>query len=307
MQRLISYLKDKDIHNQKLAIARLLLAFGMLLTIMSNDMGKTANTGFLSRHHYTDRNYALAKHDPKMNMPLRSMNLFIVLPLPAAKVVAAIILLLVISGYLPQISCLFHFWVCFSVHNYFYNVNGSDSIALLLSLLLIPVCITDRRINQWQQQPHPPKSINIFSNIAYIAIQFQAAVIYLLAGIAKLRTRVWQDGTAVYYYTSHYRLGAQNRLRAFNELFTLTPLVVILSWGVILFELLLFLCLFAPAGIKRFFLFSGILFHLVILINFGLISFFFSMSALLILYLDDDNIFAKLLHRFQKKVTFNGQ
>ena len=293
---------NTNVHTEKLAIARFLLAFGMLLTLVTNDMGKVVNTGIISSHRFNDRNYSIPRHDAAMKMPLSRFDLFHVLPAEFATLIACIILLAVMSGYFPRLTCWLHFWVCFSVQNFFYNVNGSDSVALILSILLLPVCLTDSRTSQWQRPKPESASVRIFSGVAFLAIQVQAAFIYLLAGVAKLETKVWQEGTAVYYYTSHYRLGADDGLRTFNELFTLSPMVRFISWGVIAFELLLPLCLFASARIKKIFLIIALVFHLLIIINFGLITFFLSMSALLILFLDEQNNSVQLFYRiFRKK------
>jgi antimicrobial peptide system SdpB family protein len=189
------------------------------------------------------------------------------------------------------------------VYNYFVVLNGGDNVAFVLSVLLIPICLTDPRRNQWQKKEPNPRRTNIIAAIAFFALQVQAAAIYLEAGVSKMFISEWQEGTAMYYYTSHYRLGATNWLKSINEIITLSPFVALLSWGVILFELLLFACMMAPARVKRIFLILGLLFHFAIIINFGLISFFFSMAGLLILYLDDDDYTVKMLRKLTGAVA----
>jgi antimicrobial peptide system SdpB family protein len=291
MKQLVERLKNKSVHNEKLAIARFLLALCILLSLLFNDMNVIAN------HNYTHLQIYKSRHNERVYVPLKKADLFMILSPAKAKVVVIIILLCVMSGFLPQVTCLLQVWACFSVHNYFLILNGGDQIAFILSILLVPICLTDPRLNQWTRTDNAHSRINIFANIAFFAIQVQAAIVYLDSGISKLFVKEWQEGTAVYYFTSHYRLGAPDWLRSINELITLTPFVAILSWGVILLELLLFACLFAAPKVKKAFLILALAFHLLIVIDFGLITFFLAIAALLILYLDDENNSVKLLHR----------
>ena len=125
----------------------------------------------------------------------------------------------------------------------------------------------------------------------------QASWVYLDAGYSKLFTKQWRDGTAVYYYTSHYRLGAPGWLRHINEWVTLSQLVRVASWGTLLLELLLALCIFFPPRIKVKFILPAIAFHFLIVINFGLFTFFIAMTAMLLLYLDDNDRIALFITR----------
>jgi antimicrobial peptide system SdpB family protein len=290
MKQLVNRLKLRSVHTEKLAIARFLLAFGMALTLLSNDMSVVAN------HNYTSLPNYRAKHN---NAPaiLKKVNVFEQMPPAAAKTVIILALVLVMTGLLPQVTGVLHVWACFCVYNYFVILNGGENVAFVLSVLLVPICLTDPRLNQWRKKEVPPGKANIIAGIAYFALQVQAAALYLEAGVVKLYIPEWREGTALYYYTSHYRLGAPDWLKSINELITLSPLVVVLSWGIIIFELLLFGCILASARIKRVFLVLGLLFHFAIIINFGLITFFFSMAALLILYLDDEGRSVKLLRK----------
>ncbi len=291
MRQLIERLRNKSVYTPKLAIARFLVAFGMLLFISFNDMSIVANHNYTHLKRFRTRDVAHASSH------LKSTNLFMMMPPARAKMVVIIILLLVMSGLLPQLTGPLHVWASFSIITYFTVLNGGDKIAFVLSILLLPLCLTDPRLNQWKRKEQQPSNRNIFANVALFAIQVQAAIIYLDSAISKLLVKEWRDGTAIYYYTSDYRLGAPDWLRSINETITLTPLVALLSWGAIILELLLFACLFATARVKKVFLVIALFFHFLIAVNFGLIPFFFSMAALLILYLDDENNAEKLLPR----------
>src|SRR5690606_17440206 len=56
-------------------------------------------------------------------------------------------LLLVISGYIPQVSSILHFILSFILMHCSSVVEGGDQIALIITAFLIPICILDRRIN----------------------------------------------------------------------------------------------------------------------------------------------------------------
>jgi antimicrobial peptide system SdpB family protein len=294
MNEFIERLRQINVHTEKLAIARFLLALGVAFTLLFNDMKVVAN------HQYTTLPGYVARHQsPTPNM--RKTNLFYLLPPAAAKAVAIIILVFVMSGYFPDMSCLLHLYVNVCVHSYFIIFNGGDQVAVLLSFLLVPVCMTDPRRNQWQKATVKPRTRNIIANVAMFAIQLQAAIIYLYSGVSKAFVTEWQEGTAVYYYISNHRTGAPDWLRSINELITLTPIVAVISWGVIMFEILLFACLFASPKIRHVFFIMALSFHFLIILNFGLVTFFLSMAALLVLFLDDQNASVKLLDKLKRK------
>lgn len=289
---LLNRIMHKNIHNEKLAVARTLLATGTVFTLLTNDMGLLINNNYLG-----------GTNGLKVELPLKMINLFAILSPANAKIVALMILLTVISGYLPQITSVLHAWVMLSFCGKVIPVDGGDQVALVLSILLIPICITDERLNQWMPNKRQGNTnINIFSNVCLFAIQVQAAFIYLEAGIGKIVVNEWKDGTASYYWFSHNVSGAPDWLRNIYESMTLTPYVALISWGIIIFEVMLFACLFANENIKAKFLVLGILFHFMIIITHGLPSFFFSMFGLLILYLDDKNNSIKVLHFLSKQI-----
>jgi len=298
IQRLVERLQNKNIFTEKIAIARFILALGTLLTLLFNDINIVTN------HDYKDHITFSAKHDARF-VPLKKADLFMNMPAPAAKTVIIVILLVVMSGFAPQVTCLLHVLACFSVRNYIMVPNGGDEIGLMLAVLLLPLCLADPRINQWKKvktpQQYPLR--NIVGNIAFFAIQLQASVIYLYAAISKMSFKHWQDGTAIYSYSSHPFHGAPDWLRHINEFITLSPVVIVITWATLALELFIGLCIFAPRRIKKIFLVLGLVFHFLIIINFGLISFFCTMAALLILYLDSNNVSVKYFIKYQRKIN----
>jgi antimicrobial peptide system SdpB family protein len=289
MKTLTEQLSKINIHTEKLAIARAILAFGTLATILANDLSLLTHTAYV---HDDDTARNAAGH-----LFAYRFSLFNLFSLSVAKALAVAILVGVISGYLPQFMCLLHAWVNISITNTFIPIDGGDQIAANLSLLLIPLCLTDRRMNQWSAARNPGNpAVNVFAGISLFFIQIQAAIIYLHAGIGKLFTAEWKDGTAIFYWVSHPVHGAPDSLRDILELITLSKWVPYLTWLIMIFEILLFACIFANKRTKAGFLVAGILFHLFIVFIHGLFSFFFSMFALLLLYLDDANNSVRVFH-----------
>jgi antimicrobial peptide system SdpB family protein len=218
--------------------------------------------------------------------------------------ISVIILLAVLTGYYPRITIIFQTWVHLSLCNTLILIEGGDQVASNLSLLLIPICILDSRKNQWDNSTiNNNEQINIFSNIYYFLIRLQIAVIYLHAGIGKLAREEWLDGTCLYYWCTHSVFGAPNYLQKIFSIITLSKFTPIFSWAVIFLEIGLFSCILATnKSIKRFFLFSGVLFHFGIMLTHGLVTFFCSMVGALILYLDNENIIYKICKTIKYKI-----
>ncbi|NSL87599.1 hypothetical protein ECE50_012200 [Chitinophaga sp. Mgbs1] len=207
---------------------------------------------------------------------------------------------------MPQVTSFLHLWVSLSITNTVIVVDGGDQIAANLACLLIPLCVTDPRVNQWSAPKLPGRpGINVFCNVALFFIQVQAAIIYLNAGIGKLYTVEWKEGTALYYWISHTIIGAPDWLRNIYETATLSDWVTLLTWGVIIFEIGMFACIFANGKVKTIFLVLGFLFHFLIILTHGLLSFFFSMAALLVIYLDDANHSVRIINGLKNRIRLS--
>lgn len=274
---MIKYLEERNLFDSRLAFSRSLLAICALLFLLFNDLGKM-----------------YIYFEPSDKIFLSTLNIFTLLGPLYGKLASIGILLFVLTGYYPQLSGLLQSWVHLSICNTIIFIEGGDQIASNLSLLLTVLCLLDNRKNQWVNASLPAsdhrKYVNIFANVYFYLIQIQVAVVYLHAAVGKLNKEDWQTGTALYYWTSHNVFGAPIWLQPLYSYLLLSSSAPIFSWGVIIFELGLFACILATNKyIKRTFLLSGLLFHLIILFTHGLITFFFAMSGALILYLDADN------------------
>ena len=126
-------------------------------------------------------------------------------------------------------------------------IEGGDQIASILTLLLIPICLTDNRINHWYL-PKKTKSnsyLKLISYSSFFVISLQIAVIYFHAFTAKLFVPEWLNGTATYYWFTHQIFGVPEYLRVTIAHLLSIPFVgICITWGGIFIELILFAWLF---------------------------------------------------------------
>jgi len=289
VRELIASLEQKNIFTSKIAFARTVFAFGALCLLLFNDI-----------HRITDINLLQTSGAGVQESFIKNLSIFQVFTPVAGKIISILILLSVFTGYLPQVTGILQAWVHLSICNSFLLIEGGDQVAANLNLLLIPICLFDFRFNQWKDVERPPttgvKAANVFFNVYYCLIVIQVSVIYLHSAVGKFFKEEWLDGTCIHYWFINNVFGAPLWLQRIYNVFTLSNYVPLLTWSVMIFELALFACvLVTNKKIKKFFLVTGLLFHLGIAITHGLTIFFFSMAAALILYLDDDNFIYRSL------------
>jgi len=267
--------------NNVLGISRTLLALGTFLTLLSNDI----NILFISS------NEILSTPHGCLNFSGININLFCLFGgnLGASKILSLAILTSVISGFMPRLTCILHWWVSYSYANSATLIDGGDHITAILTLLLIPILLTDNRTWHWNNAKISrlyERHFSIIAQITFVVVKIQVMVIYLHAAIAKLSVPEWRNGTAVYYWWTHPTYGAADWLRPFLNLFVHNEfLIPVLTWGSIGLELLLFAAVFMDYKNRMIFLILGLVFHFVILMVHGLFGFFFAMAAALVLYL----------------------
>jgi len=223
---------------------------------------------------------------------LESFNIFFAFGfahLPYAYAVAIGTLLLVVSGYFPRYTGILHWIVTYSFFQASSIVEGGDQIASIITMLLIPVTLLDGRRNHWVNEPQRPTSYyaNFIARGALTLIGLQMAVLYFHAGIEKLyKLDEWKNGTAIYYFFNDPLFGYPDWMSG-----VLVPgltnayVVTTLTWGTILFEIILFGAFFMAPQKRRHLLGPAIGFHFGIALVFGLVSFFCAMAGGLILYM----------------------
>ena len=258
-----------------LGFSRSLLAAGMLLTIMFNNIKLLLPQGYLQTNSLS----SIGKY----------VNFFVLLgpeKMIVMQVIAIFLLLITISGYFIQITCFLHFWIAASFY-FFRPLNvGGDSINMLLTLLLIPVCLFDERINHWNKPAIPSKLHTNVQTIFLILIKLQVSYIYWDAVIKKLLTPEWRNGTIIYYWFNHNFFGLEASFTKYTtNLLTSLPVLLFIAWITIAVEALIATAVFWSDRNKTGLLKLAIIFHLWIMLVLGFSSFFFAISGGLFLYL----------------------
>jgi antimicrobial peptide system SdpB family protein len=226
---------------------------------------------------------------------LQKASLYCVMPthLDAARWIGVIVLLVVASGWRPRFTALFHWWVAVSFQLTASTLEGGDQAAAVLTLLLIPVAITDPR--KWHWEPSPSNTSErtfarsvtaLIALAALLVVRLQVCGIYFHAAFGKLQGTEWADGTAMYYWLSNPTFGATRFLSSvLRPILSNSALLASVTWGTIIVELFLFMGLAATRSVKRVLLVLGISLHLGVLIFMGLVSFSLTMFGALVLYL----------------------
>src|SRR6266487_2960956 len=124
-QSQISIVPEKYSSKNIIGFSRTLIAAGMLLTLIFNNIHSLLTPAYLQT----------------LDLPSFRVNFFLLFHsahIVDMQVAAIIILLIIMSGYFMQITALFHFWIAASFYMLKPLVVGGDSINMLLTLLLIP-------------------------------------------------------------------------------------------------------------------------------------------------------------------------
>jgi antimicrobial peptide system SdpB family protein len=268
---------EKILSKNTITLARALLASSMLITLIF--------TPLENLFPY----YHISKLNESTNLILK-LNYFLWFEnLLVPYIFSILILIIVILGLLPRFFCIIHSWVSYSIFYSMLIVEGGDQINIILTFLLIPICILDKRKNSWinlhiNQKKETFLSIN--SMYALFFIKVQMAILYLNAGVSKMFAPEWSNGTAVYYWFYDSMFGAPLWLQSsIGFLFKNDITISLINWSVIFLEIGLFSAIFLKQKHKYILLTLGLFFHFTIIIIHGLPTFFLAMTAGLILYL----------------------
>lgn len=255
-------------------LARTILAIGTLSTLLASD------TSSMFRP-------AAGVPDFPHCEGAAAYSLFCVIDLDWTRPVAIGILLVVASGWRPRYTALAHWWVTVSFQASATIPDGGDQVAAVLTLLLLPLALTDGRAWHWQQPGQvrdPTTSLVAWS--ALLVIRIQVAGIYLQASMAKLGREEWADGTALYYWLGDPMFGSPGWVSALLAPVLAHPVgVTLLTWGSVAVEFALVLGLVARWPARGYLLAAGVLLHSSIALFMGLGSFALAMGAALVLYL----------------------
>lgn len=262
---------DENCFTALYGFARSIIALGLLLTLLTN------KTEILFDQQIFDFNEENALIPVNLFFNLGWENIWI------AEIICILILVFVVTGFYPFITGILHWWVTFSFNGASAIVDGGEQIALVLTLLLIPVTLLDNRRNHFYiPNLKIPSWKKIIGNaVIKILIPLQMSILYLHAAVEKIyKVEEWRNGTAVYYFSNDPIFGSM-----FLSKISETILAIPITWSVIALELVLAGCFFMSYPNRKYFFYLAFLFHLMIAFNFGLISFLTSMLGGLIIYL----------------------
>lgn len=281
MNKLISYISNtidlSFIYSKYYSFARLFLSLSTFCTIAFNDVDRLFNISFIQ--HPNIKTVYLSEYS--------IFNLFYSENLLLAKIISCVLLIIIMLGFIPRITCFLQWWLSFSIYASSYITEGGDQINMILSFLIIPICLLDNRMNQWTSKFVPINNLEIQKITVFfslILIKVQIAVLYFMAGFGKIYNDQWREGTALYYWVSNNNIGFGKFIEpVFLYIFSNRYILFFSTWGIMVFEMVLSIILLTNIN-KRIFFYLAILFHISIFVCFGLFSFGISMSASLLLY-----------------------
>jgi len=260
-------------------VARTLLALSTALTLAFNSTA----TLFLQS--------AITHDNPPLCGGMRSIDPFCVTPaahLEVARWLCVALLLVVGSGWRPRVTGLVHWWIAFGLHGSANILDGGDNVCAVLTLLLVPITLTDDRLWHWQRPAIARQSsfARLVAASAFLVIRLQVSGIYFHAALAKTAIAEWGDGTALYYWLLHDEVGAPRWLVPVVHALLIRPTVVTLAtWSIVVLEFVLSAALLLPARRRQPLLLLGLSLHAGILVVQGLFSFSLAMAGALVLYL----------------------
>ncbi|WAC01792.1 hypothetical protein N7U66_18185 [Lacinutrix neustonica] len=120
-----------------------------------------------------------------------------------SKAIAIVILLIVASGWRPRFTGILHWWVTASFFHASSLLEGGDQIAMILTLLLIPVTLLDHRKWHWQACDKFSEYKKFVGNLMFVLVAIQMSLLYLNAVTDKIYvSEEWKVGSAFYYYVN---------------------------------------------------------------------------------------------------------
>ncbi|HEX8631086.1 MAG TPA: sporulation-delaying protein SdpB family protein [Catenuloplanes sp.] len=205
----------------------------------------------------------------------------------AARWLCVAVLVVTASGWRPRLTGVAHWYVSWSLIVNVTVIDGGDQVTAVLTLLLIPVTLTDPRRWHWERpRRRATGASRVVAYAALLLVQAQVAGLYLHASVAKLGVTEWADGTAMYYWLRNAGFGAPGWLRPLTDAVTGSAAgVAMLTWSAIVLEFTLAVAILLRPAAKRRLLVAGIGFHAMIAVTMGLPSFSTAMTAALLLYL----------------------
>lgn len=220
-------------------------------------------------------------------------------------------LYIIASGWRPQYTGIIHWYIAYTLQWSATTIDGGEQINTVLTFLLIPITLLDRRKNHFYKTVE--NCNNFYSKyitwLFMILIKIQVGIIYLNAALERLKNPEWADGTALYYFFSDPIFGLPPYQLNVLEPLLNSPFIILVTWAVTVFELFLVICMFASSPLKRFGHNLGIIFHIGIIFTIGIVTFGITMCAAVILYLrqwNNEYSFTKVKKTLKKYINLKN-
>jgi antimicrobial peptide system SdpB family protein len=203
--------------------------------------------------------------------------------LEATKWVAVFVLAIVVTGLLPAITAIPHWWVTWSLMTSSTAVDGGEHLAANLALILVPLVLVDRRRWHWMPDRGFLGRSSWVAVIGYTCLglwNLQMMGVYFQASVAKFSVLEWSDGTALWYWMQNpvfAPAGAVGELVRYALQWL--PLTVIATYGTLALQLALVGAVIMPRRPRHVLLGLAVAFHLAIAVLMGLWSFSMIMIA----------------------------
>lgn len=185
------------------------------------------------------------------------------------------LLLVVASGYRPRYTSFIHLWVTVSISGSINLPDGGESVARVVTLLLVLICFADNRTWHWQFPSTPvPVNAGAISLAASLFLRVQLAYLYIDSAIAKFGVDSWADGSAEYYFVRNPMFGSAGPVDTIVKAITTHAVpTALLTWGALAIELVIGIAILGGTRSRRIALICDCLLHIGIIVTMGLWSF----------------------------------
>jgi antimicrobial peptide system SdpB family protein len=201
-----------------------------------------------------------------------------------ARIVSICVLVVAVSGYRPRWICIPQWYVTFSIGSSIFAMLGVDSAAKAMTLLLIPICLGDPRVWQWQRPADPVSpGWRGAAFASHMVVRLQVFIIYATAVVSKLVDTSWQHGVAIYFVANDPSYGFPPPLLALLDPFLGSYwLVATLSWSVVAIQGVIAVTIIGTRRMRLIALCCSLALHLAIGILMSLPTFSLAMIGLVL-------------------------
>ena len=202
-------------------------------------------------------------------------------PSLTARIVAVCILLAVALGFHPRWTCIPHWYIAFSLNTSIIVRDGGEAVAEIATMLLIPICLGDKRRWQWGRALAPMAAKwRGSAYAAHLALRLQALIIYADAALSKFASPGWRHGTAIAYVLDDPEFGAPPKVfRMIEPVIGVSWVVMALTWSVLAMEMGIAISAVGTRHMRYRALAMAIALHAAIILVMGLTSFGLVMIA----------------------------